>query len=247
MKKHISVLCLMARSSLYKILLLLAAMAILQTAVFWLYFSKTVTAWEAGLPMASLETLLPRSHITWIFAGAFFLLTFLLCRTGCHYGAQSGYTLDRLSVTPRSVWIWQAVYNGAAYLLFWGIEALIALGLCQLFVSHTDPTSVSQQTVFMALYRCEFLHTLLPLADLALWIRNGIFALSLGITSASFPYLQRRGKFAGELLAIVSFILVCFRLSPGEPGVSVIESAVVLIVSSYALLHISGILEEVET
>ena len=33
MKKHISVLCLMARSSIYKILPLLAAMAILQIGV----------------------------------------------------------------------------------------------------------------------------------------------------------------------------------------------------------------------
>ncbi len=246
MKKHVSVLCLIARSSIYKILPLLTAMAILQIGVFLWYFSEAVTAWEAGLPMAALEMLIPRSHIAWFFAFAFFILTFLLCRTGCNFGAQIGYTLDRLSLTPRTVWLWQAIYNASVYLLFWLTEALICLGICAIFVHFADPSIVTKQTVFMALYRCEFLHSLLPLADWALWIRNVVFALCLGFTAADFPYLQRRGLFAGELLAAVSFLLFSFSLKAGEPGASAIECLVILIIAGVSLFRISPILEEEE-
>ncbi len=246
MKKHISVLCLMARSSLHKILPLFAAMAILQIGVFWWYFSQAVTAFEAGLPMAGLEMLVPRSHITWFFAFAFLILTFILCRTGCNFGAQTGYTLDRLSVKPRTVWFWQAFYNGLVYLLFWLTEALICLGICTIFGRFADASVVTGQNVFLALYRNEFLHTLIPLADAALWIRNVVYALCLGITSAAFPYLQRRGLFAGELLAAVSFLLFSFQLEAGEPGASVIECLVILVVAGVSLFRISGFMEEAE-
>ena len=244
MKKHLSVLCLTARSSVYKMVLILPLMAAVQAVLFWFYLQEGMKTAAAGIANAPLESLFDKPLLSAVFFAAFLAVTFFLCRTGCGLGAQPGYTLDRLSVSPRTVWILQATYNTAVFLLLWFAEAAVSLGLCTLYMHAADSAAVSAQTVFLATYRSEFLHAVLPMYDAALWVRNLVFALTLGTVTATFPYKQRRGKFAGEVLLCALLLPGIFDCTPGEPGLSIVECVIALSLAAFSLLHVLGVFDE---
>lgn len=244
MKKHLSVLCLAARSSVFKIAVILPVMAAAQAGLFLFYLSEAKKAMAAGLPNTPLESLFDKPLWSTVFGAAFLLITFFLCRTGCSFGAHPGYTLDRLSVSPLHVWIWHAVYNTAVFLILWLAEAAVAAGLCALYMHSADPSVVSAQTAFLATYRSEFLHSLVPTYDIALWVRNFVFALTLGVVTATFPYKQRRGKFAGEVLLCALLLLGIFDCPPGEPGLCILLSVFALFIVAFSLCHVLGVFDE---
>ena len=244
MKHYLSVLCLTARSSIFTIALILPLMAAAQAALFWFYLSEGIKTAAAGIANAPLESLFEKPLLSLTFSAAFFAVTFFLCRTGCAFGAQPGYTLDRLSVRPLTVWLLQASHNPAVFLILWFAEAAVSMGLCTLYMHFADSAAVSVQTAFLATYRSEFLHAVLPMHDAALWVRNLLFALTLGIVTATFPYKQRRGKFAGEVLLCALLLPGIFACTPGEPGLSIVECVIALSVAAFSLLHVLGVFDE---
>lgn len=244
MKKYLSVLCLAARSSVFKIALILPLMATAQAALFWFYLSEGMKTAAAGIANAPLESLFDKPLLSLLFGAAFLAVTFFLCRTGCAFGAQPGHTLDRLSLRPLTVWILQAAYNTAVFLILWFAEAAVSLGLCALYTHFADSAAVSVQTAFLATYRSEFLHAVLPMHDAALWARNLVFALTLGVVTATFPYKQRRGKFAGEVLLCALLLPGIFACTPGEPGLSIVECIIALSIAVFSLCHVLGVFDE---
>ena len=112
MKQHGSVFLLMVRSTFYKVLLLLGAATLAETAVFVAFCLRGPTAKGFGP-----ELLLRQGRIAWIFGAVMVLMTLLLIRTGTEKGAKTGYTLRRLSVSERWVFFWQSAYNTLCYLL----------------------------------------------------------------------------------------------------------------------------------
>lgn len=244
MKKHLSVLCLIARSSVYKILAVLICMAAVQAVLFSFFLGEAAKVYEAGLGVSSLEDLIARSHIGFVFAAAFLAVTFFLCKTGCALGAQPGYTLDRLSVSSAAVWSWQAAYNAAVYLTLWCFEAMTVLGLALLFIHRTDPSLVTGQTVMLAAYRSDFFHALIPVNDAAAWVRNAAYVLAMGIAAANFPFKQRQGRFAGGVMMLFCLVLGTFKYTPGEPGVCILETILVVFASAVSVAAMLGVFDE---
>ncbi|MBQ6875906.1 MAG: hypothetical protein IJN46_06695, partial [Lachnospiraceae bacterium] len=54
--------------------------------------------------------------------------------------------------------------------------------------------AVGPQTIFLASYRVEYLHRLIPLADISGWVRNGAFVVAMGICTAANAYHERGGR-----------------------------------------------------
>ncbi len=216
MKKHLSVLMLIAGSTIYKVLGLLAFMAAAEGALFTLTLRGSLTAYEAGLGMTAIETVFLRSRVSLVFAVCFLLLMVLLCTTGCEYGSRQGYTLRRLSVPEQSVFLWQALFNSFCLLLLWAAQLAVALALCRLYAVRAPSGLVSGQTVFLAFYRSSFLHSLIPLSEVSRWARNIFLVLSLGAASANFSYRQRRGKIGAGAIAMASITLVFFSRDIGS-------------------------------
>lgn len=221
MRQHISVFMLYIRSSLYKVLLLLAGMAAAETVVFvWTLkglLQEIAALRESGIEdfagmgiTLSPESVLENSYITYIFAAVTLLIMVVLCLIGCERGNKQGYTLRRLSISESSVVLWQSLCNTCCYFLLWVVQIAVAWGLCRLYVSMVE--AVSNQTVFLAFYRSDFLHNLLPLDETSLWVRNILLVLTYGITTACFSFRQRRGKFAAEIIALFwATIVWCSR------------------------------------
>lgn len=210
MKQHLSVLMLLARSTICRIAVLFVLSALVQGGLFY-------AALRAD-PSAGLLLPLESSRVSWVFGVCFLLVTALLCFTGCEFGSRQGYTLRRLSLPENRVFLWQWGYSAAVYFLLWAAQLFTALGLCALYLRLADPAQVNGQTVFLAFYRSGFLHALFPLEDAVLWVRNLVLCLSLGAAAAHFPFRQRRGKRGFEIILLAAAASVFFPAALGSFG-----------------------------
>lgn len=233
MKKHMSVLMLAAGCWIYKLLALIIAMAVAQTGLFLLAMNRK--------PEAALERVLTASRVSWVFAGAFLLMTGLLLFSGFQNGgSKSNYSLRRLSVGESSVFLCWAAGNCLCLLILWAAEAMIMLGLCKLFTLRAEPSLVSGQTVFLAFYRSPFLHSLMPLEEISRWIRNLFMLVSLGAATASASFRQRRGDGAVAVYVLTGLALLSFVGATGRRDTDVILSLVFAVVSGFSVLMLLG-------
>lgn len=199
MKQHRSVFSLMVHSALVPVLLVILGMIAAETVAFWLAFG------QGAVP---LEVVWSHSRISWIFSVALVVLTLVLCRMGCRGSSNPRYTLERLSISRKACFGWQALANGLFILLFWAVQTLTAILLCFAFQQKAAAPFVTHQSVFLAFFRSPFLHTLLPFQDWLVWLSNGVTLLALAICSARFPLAQQNGhKFQETYLVLLVAVL----------------------------------------
>ena len=241
MKQHSSVFCLMVRSTFYKVLLLLGAATVVEAAVFILLMLHGPTADGFGP-----EQILQQGRIAWIFGAVMVLMTLLLCRTGMEKDAKTGYTLQRLSISERWVFFWQSSYNTLCYLLLLLWQILTVMLLCMLYARLAPPEYVTGQTVFLAFYRSAFLHALLPFEEGALWVKNALLVLSLGIASARYPMALRHGskqqEIAGACCAAVAFFVE--EIGSVNGAISILISLITIGVSVYRVMDREALYEQ---
>ena len=115
-----------------------------------------------------------------------------------------------MSVSERATFFNQAVYNVLIYIIFISVQLAVILGLSQYYIASVHAECISNQTLVLAFYRNEFLHSLLPFEDIGLWIRNVLLVLSLAFANAEFPYRHRRHKYTTIPLALVMYTVVYF-------------------------------------
>lgn len=237
MKRHLSILMLAARSTIYKVLGVFAAMAAAEGALFWFALQKM----SGGDPVG-LEQLISQSRIPIVCGIGFLLLCALLSMTGSESGGgKLRYTVRRLSVREKALVFWWAGYYAVCFFLFWAVQLIIALLLCRLYVTQMDPAYVSGQTIFLAFYRSSFLHSLLPLEETSRYIRNGILILSLGICASCFSFRQRRGEKGIAVAVLAVVILVSFSTAMGSFAGDMLLSMTVICITAGA---VSGIWKE---
>lgn len=211
MRKNLSIFMLAVRFTIYKVMGLLAVMSGVQTGLFLWAMKRR--------PGETLTMLLRESLVVWTAAAGFIVLCVLLCRRGKNSGGvKSVYTMRRLSVSEVTVTAWQAVQNSLMCLMFWLWEALTVLGLCLIYVNRAPEASFGPQTVFLTWYKMDFLHRLIPLADISGWVRNGVLVLGTGICSAIYSYHERRGSGDAAIwaMAVVVFAGFADRINDGN-------------------------------
>jgi len=219
MKKHLSVFGFFARSSFFKVLLILLAMCAVEAAFFHFELQDALEAYEVvGSGMASLERMFMSAATNVYFRIALALITLVVCLPGCEFKSKTSYTLRRLSISERAAFFHQAAYNTLVYLMLFGVQLALVFGLSQYYLSVVPEECFSNQTIFLAFYRNDFLHSLLPLEDIGLWIRNGLLVITFGLATAEYPYRQRRHKFSSTALALVVYTIVWFDQSIGQLG-----------------------------
>ena len=212
MRQHTAVLLLLARSTLYPVLGLLALLGLVEWGLFSLALDRALAAGPTAL-----ETVIETSGLGWALAAGFLALSALLCASGCVRGSRSDYILRRLSLHEWAIFLWQGAYNSACLLLLWASQAGVALGLSAWFTARTGADGMA---VFLAFYRNELFHGLLPLEDSWVWARNLAICLELGGIDAFVPYLQRRGQPRTAIVAWLAALwtMYFFPCSVGSEG-----------------------------
>lgn len=200
MRKHLSILMLLARSSVYKIITLLAVMTAVEAILFYRAISLSDTM---------LEVVVDRSYISFVFAAACVLMTIILWLPGCEFGSKTGYTIKRLSVSVKSFYILQVLHNIMCYLLLWLLQVVIMYVFSNWWLSAVNPDYINSQSIVLAWYRSPLLHRLMPLASISGWLRNILLVSALGFIDALVPFQQRSGvkPYSAILMIILAVIM----------------------------------------
>lgn len=208
MKRYISVFEMIARSSIYKVLLIIGGMIAVEAAM----FTNTIFHPE-GL---NIEEYIDQSQYSLIFKIAYLLITIVILLPGMNVGSTQSYTLQRLRIKEKRIFWLQALYNACAYVLLWGAQLVVILASVFVYQKNMLEEAVwTNQTLFIAFYRNNFMHSILPLEDGAGWWVIGLIGITTAFVTAEFTKLQREGKFGFELLLLVVTVLIAF---PRELG-----------------------------
>lgn len=243
-KKYVSVLELFARNTIYKIAILLAAMGGVQIFL----FQQAMTAYVpmdtydldfTAIEHYSLEYMADESRSAVVLAIVFVLLTVVLCWNGCNIGSKSSYTWKRLQVTEKMIFLMQCIYNSLCYVLLLGVQVAVLLIQSGMYTAHAK--HVTNQTVFLAFYRNDFMHSVLPLDGGMRWLVNLLFIIGCGMAAAVFTYRQRHGKVEWVLWIVPAEILISFVRGMEDTYISLLFAiAVCMIAGISAFRHVLG-------
>ena len=204
MKRYISVFEMITRSSIYKVLAILAAMVVVEAFVI-------------------------RSEYEWTFKIAYVLITIVILLPGMNFGSTQSYTLQRLRIKEKRIFWLQALYNTFAYMLLWGSQLVVILVRAFIYENNL-PEGVlwNNQSLFLAAYQNKFLHSILPLEDGPGWWVLGFVIVGTGFFTAEVTKQQRCGKFAIEILIWVVAVVLFF---PREVGYEFSPMIIALVVA----------------
>lgn len=189
MKKHLSVLSLIARSTIYKIIGVLILMAGLEVFLFTRAVSRL-----SGQAQIGLEMTFSKACTVWVFLAAFIVIFLLLAGMVKNKKSNPKYTVLRLSITEKQFFLWSSLYNAACFALLMLVQIAVVIGLCRYYMNSGVDTTATAQTVFLAFYRNDFLHSLVPFDEPINIFANIILPVAMGLICARYTIVDLYGK-----------------------------------------------------
>lgn len=208
MKRYLSVFEMITRSSIYKVLLIISGMVAIEFVFFYLHVINN--------KFLNIEEYVDQGYYSIIFKIAYLLVTIVIVLSGMNLGSVQSYTLQRLRIKEKRIYWLQALYNFFAYVILWGVQLITVFVNILIFQKNLPEGAVfTNQTIFVAFYRNNFMHTILPLEDVPGWWILILTGIASALATAEFTKLQRQGKFAFELLLLVASVLIYFPRALG--------------------------------
>ena len=243
MKRIIPLLAISVRQTFYRFMAIAVLMSFTQAILFKRALERLSADFHTYPDMfAPLETVVSESRMHLVFIAALILLCLVLAYSACDSGSKSIYTLKRLAVSQERICCLWTVYY------FFCISALILwqLGLIIIFskvYTASGPGLYSYSdahTLFLAFWRNNFLHSIMPLEDISRHLRNIslIASLSMGITAFSFR--QRTGKRSYSGILCLAFTAIIFVFPHSNLPADVTFSLLALSVTGVSLWSILG-------
>lgn len=216
MRKYFSVFYLTSRQSFYKIIALMCISGIVQ----YIFFQKELDALSSFnrsnlTGYRDLERVTSLSAINVIYAATVVAVLVLLTITGTAFGSKCNYTIKRLSVSEKAYFYIQSIYNIIVLVFLLGFEILLTFVFSNMYIAVANKDFISNQSIFLAYYRNDFLHSLLPLADTLIIIRNALQIFALSLAASFLSYKQRRGK---KSVAVIFLTVFSIIWNSGEIG-----------------------------
>ena len=218
MKRYASVFALYTRCTVFFTLGVTLLGGAAQFLLLWLHMRSAAPA----LP----ELCIPGSGAGIALLISFLLLTAALCLPGATPGTAN--TLKRLQIGERGTFMMHAGVCAVAYLFFWAAQIAVYAGFC-LYYIKARPSLAGEQALFLASFRSSLFHSLLPLRDTALWVRNALFIVSLNLVCAETPWLARRRMYS--FTGVPAAALVCVFFVRGLDDRMKLAPAVMLLIA----------------
>ena len=211
MRRYGALFQLMVRSTIYK---LLAVLAVMGAAEVGLFLSKLGTAWSPDQVLANgvgvteyypygLADLVQSAHLSLVWTIGVVVFCELLVYVA---GRGRSETLDRLGLSRREINVLYSIYHIMALVVLYAFQAALAVGLCLLYCKRVDAAYIGPQTIFLAFYRVPLFHSVLPLGDWVQWIFNLVLLIALGAVTAAGGQKVRDGgrQLAAPMLAFLA-------------------------------------------
>lgn len=213
MKRYVSVFEMLVRSSIYKVLAVLALMVIVEVIMLICAWLQPIATMQPNI-----EEWVERSRIMIPFLAAYWLVTKVLSSSGTNTGSMQAYTLQRLRIPEKKLYLLQCIYNMFIYTLLWMTQLLLLFVATDIYMNYKTGVIITNQTVFLAFYRNAFMHSILPLEDIFGWSTLVFYIVMTGFLAANYARGQRNGKVIWALIVFIALAVVCFKRGLGvEP------------------------------
>ncbi len=175
-RRVLSVWALLARGSIYKVAGVIIAMGLAETALFYGHLR--------GGSGYTLAEAVYGSRISWVFLAGLGAVFFILARTEGIMDEKSRGTMLRLALSPGSIFLIKMIYNMLCLILFFTAQIWLAVLLVGVYGREISEIYAPPQRLFLAFYRIEFLHCLLPMAETGKWVRNFLLLTTFSMEAA---------------------------------------------------------------
>ena len=236
-----SVLMLYACSSIYKLMLIVAVMIVLESVCF-------IVGMSSGTAAMGFEEVLysVRIPLMIIIAVAYAAFCFCLGTAMTASKARPEYTIRRLGISEKGVFAAGCLYNTVMFIVFYGAQVAAFLIMMRLYQGRF-PENVSPQIFFAACCRLDLMYSFLPLPSAFEWIRNGLRILILGVlASANGVKMRTMGRSYTFMFAALIEGAIFIR-GMSNQMLWILPSAIVIIMAGYDILYClsdSGVMED---
>ena len=235
MKKYLSVFSLVARESLFRISALWVASAVIQTVLF--YFA--VLSEDMKKTQLLYRAFEYKQWISGAFALTLLLTGILLMKTGMEFRTKTGYTLRRLRISERSIFLLQSTYNSLMLFLLLLFEFVFMFALMNFGKGFIDEKFITNQTVYTGFYISDVLHNVFAGRDIVMVLRNILMMLSLGFNLSAFSMAWRRGK--KYIFGVLLLVIICFLFFAINPGMNYDKTTDITYIAISVLMLVSAV------
>lgn len=175
-----------------------------------------------------------------------FIIVMLVVLAACYRVGEGsgnpGYTIHRLGVKEKQIFSSWMLNVGCSIIIIWGIQVLTIFLGSKYYEMVTPENLTSVQTMFLSSYRSAFLHTIMPVQDWSVWLRNIAFVLCLSSGISWYTLKRLRGEKNPVMLGITVFLmLLYFNIGSGTWDIYV---TAFLLVSAMFMIYGGAIYEE---
>ena len=228
MNRYLSVFGLAARSTLVKLIMIIAAMGAVQAGMF-------IYALNQAEGSVLLENFIKDSKIIYVLGIGFLAYYATLCGVSKNT-SNAMMTMHRLMIPERTAnWI-TVIYNIMALVIFLAVELGICLALAKVYL-NSDISGQYQHVLFTAFYRSDLLHPLLPMEDYVTLANDILLIISLAVTAAFAQQQHRRGKHDALSGAAMVIAALSFLQDSSSPDIS--RTLILVFMAIYAGTYIS--------
>lgn len=175
-KPTLSLWALLARCSIYKVLAVLVVMVLAEVLLFYRCLGT-----GGGY---TLESAVENSHLSVLFMAALWLVCFSLAWTKGRLDAKSSATMLRLRLSVSRIFMINTAYNMVCIIMLFMAQIWLGIWLVGVYGREMGEIYAPPQRLFLAFYRIDFLHCLLPMAEIGKWVRNLLLLLAFGMEAA---------------------------------------------------------------
>ena len=213
MKTVMAVWMAAARQLLWKVLAIAAAMAVMEIGLFYRLVQREAVHIPDGMILNNgFGDWMDNAAAFPVFAAAFAILTVFLLLQGSDHRGKLGYTFRRLPISESAITLLWAAVHVTCYVVLWAVQLAVVLVCWRLYMMFI-PGEAQLLELFVEFYLDEFLHGLLPMEHIVVWLQQILWILCMGTGTAWYGMQQRAGKMAvGPVLAEIVGLLT-FRSS----------------------------------
>ncbi len=242
MNQRISALMLAVTPTFKRVASLLAA----ATGIEYFLFRRAMNAANISMLadpthttyIPSFETILEDARPEYILCALFLCFSALFLWTGYEYkGSKLGYTLRRLSIREQEIHLSWGIYYSLCYLLLMMWQVGMIRLFYHLYAASGFGEGLGSNGFFLATYRSDLLHSLLPLHDVARQIRNAVLIPCLGLSASAFSFHLRRSRRSWAPLLLVGLTTFIFVRSMAQAAMDVFTIIYTVWLTSITLRH----------
>lgn len=243
MKQKYSILILLARQTLGRLLLVCILTGGLQ---FGLYIKALNQNLQYDNPYVRFSYIFGSSNFALVTILGFLLVyCFVVIGGGLHVNT---YTIRRLSVSKNTELALRTVNNSMAFFIFWICQIAVFACMVIYFYSVIDNSKIGGQDLVIMIYSDNFLHRLIPMREYSAWICNVFTIIGLGTATACasirVQIVGRKQVITIQQIILIIATITLFNMNYRSIGILILSMIATTAFAGVEFIRMRGDLDE---